>query len=236
MPRSVAHRSCVVGALAGVAISSVALATGSAMFVWQGSLDNGATWTSGTLTRSADQRTVLVRAWVGWTPDAGESFAGARFDAAIAGAGTADVADQLERPAPLTRGTQDLVTSRFENTIKLDDARDTEAPGVGSFGIFPGQPFAETGEPRTTANPLAIFTFRLNLDENLQDRTIDAIFFGAPSDRRNGLRLYTSPSGSQNFLEAGAGLTVSSLRIAVPTPSVASAGGLMLLVAIRRRR
>ena len=119
--------------------------------------------------------------------DAGYAFAGARFDAVVAAGsgGLADSASGFLRPFPLAHIVpQAIVASRFGAVLKLDDSRDTLPPGDGTRGVSPSQGKEIMGDPRffTTANPISVFEFTLELDGSTGTRSLSEFFL--PPSRR----------------------------------------------------
>jgi hypothetical protein len=214
-------------------------------WAWEVSRDAGATWEGGTVRVSDVQFSVLVRLTVAWSgvPD-GYAFAGSQFDGIVvglSGAGVSDFARDLVRPVPFDGGAQTLVATRFGDTIKIDDRRDTNAPGMGSRGVFPGQLVeAFSGGRFSTANPATIFQYELVLDGSSGTRRISDIPSPSGEDVMT-IRIYTSPTGGQYMLRSGPFVSQidrhdAFLEVAVPSP-----GGIFVLVAgagscLRRRR
>jgi hypothetical protein len=227
--RNVAAALAVLGSACS-AWAQIGLGT----LTWE--VNDGSGWTSGHLVTS--EPAVMVRLVAAWTSNAGYAFSGTQFDALVTSDSTdADLASQFERVFPFNRGlTQTLIATRFGNTLKIDDARDSSPPGQGPRGIFPGQLVEGFGDPFTTANPVAIFQFRLTFDDAPGPRVVSSRHV-APSggntvDRV--MRLYTTSTGASNLPST----TSFPLEIVyVPGPgastlTLVAAGGL----ARRRRR
>jgi hypothetical protein len=204
---------------------------GTGFFEWQISADGGQTWQAGDVVVSTSQQFVSVRAFVGWSSDAGFAFASAQFDVTVRGSNSVDAADVVVTSAM----SQTIVSQRFGDVLKIDDIRDTLPPGQGQRGVWPGQLTPEFGPPEfTTANPVMVFTFRLSFDGTLGRRDVTSLFIaptvGNSVDRF--LRTYTATGVPNNnnlplMTYAAASVTV------IPAP----AAGLMFgVLAVSRRR
>ena len=222
---------------------------GTAQFWWEASADNGATWSRDLLEVDAAQPSVRVRARTSWEPRAGEGvdyhyFSGSRFDVVITGvdgAGPGDLAHGFHRTQHLDSWVQTIGATRFGNTIKIDDTRDTSAPGGGSRWVTIAQPpeqFWDMGRFQT-ANPIQLFEFTLTLDGSLGERHIGQVFGpltdapGHPS--RYFLATWIGPTGGLNYPDGEGG--VFDLRIhVVPAPAAAALLALAAFGPRRRRR
>lgn len=225
-------------AVAGLAAAANAQ-VGTGLVVYEVSDDGGATWNGGLVETVASS--VKVRILASWSSDADMyAFGGSQFDVVVTGVGGAGAADTVAnamRPWPTNTGSaQTIVATRFGNQIKIDDARDTLGPGAGTRGVFPGllaQNFAGTNF--STANPLTIFEFDLNLDGSIGDRDLSSLYIAPPGGNTidRVMRIYTSPTGAQNTPSTTTrGATV---RV-VPAPGALALLGLGGLAIARRRR
>ena len=224
-------------AIAGLAAAASAQGTGS--IVYQVSADNGATWNNGTIDVDQSQTSVLVRIQASWSSDLNMyAFAGSQFDAVVSGAGAGDSVSDATRPFPTGAGSnQTIVATRFGNEIKIDDVRDTSGPGAGTRGVFPGQLVEQfAGTNFTSANPINIFTFKLNLDGTEGLRSFRNLYI-APSGGNTTdhvMRVYTSSSGGQN--NPVTTTTGGGVNVVIPAPGSLALLGLGALAAGRRRR
>lgn len=223
----------MLAALAGVAACAEAQ-VGSGSWIWEVSSNGGASWQGGVTVIPTTQSSVLVRVRAGWSGDAGMyAFASATFDVKVSSTNVnADDATGFSRISGGVNYTQTLVSSRFGNLIKIDDARDTMTPCVGTRGIVAGQfPENIAGQNFTTDNPVTVFGFTLNLDTNdLSDRTISCCFI-----RRSfgNVSVYTDPNGNVNFLDLSCSGAVVRY---VPAPGSLALPGLGVLSLCSRRR
>jgi MYXO-CTERM domain-containing protein len=225
-------------AVAGLAAIANAQPIGTGNISYEVSADNGTTWQTGTIEVLPTQASVLFRARATWSADGGMyAFAGAQFDAVVSNAGAGDSAANATRPGTTGTGSaQTLVASRFGNQIKIDDSRDTAAPGQGARGVFPGQLVQNFTTSFSTANPLVIFQFQLNLDGTEGTRSVSNLYVppsgGNSTDRF--MRVYTSAGGAQNNpLSSSTGAAVNVL---IPTPGALALMGMGLVGVGRRRR
>lgn len=232
-------KAIILLAVAGAASAAFGQA-GTGKFTWEVSKDGGASWSGGIVDCDETQTSVLVRAVASWSQDAGYAFAGAQFDVAVTGpAGTDGDGDSTGGYSRISNGAnvaQTVVESRFGETLKLDDSRDTSAPGAGTRGVFPGQLVQNfAGSNFTTSNPAVLFTFTYNLDGTLGARTIDT-FFRAPTGGNTSdhfMVVYTTATGGQN--RPLAELNGATINV-IPAPGALALLGLGGLVAGRRRR
>lgn len=228
-----------LAALAGAAAVANAQDVGTGKFTWEVSTDGGSTWAGGVVFIDPSNASVLVRARAMWDGTNGMyAFGGAQFDALVTTtAANGDTAGNFSRISNGVNTAQTIVATRFGNVLKIDDARDTLGPGLGTRGVFPGQ-LAENfaGTNFTTANPATIFQYELFIDHNDQDDRVLSEAFIAPTggntvDRV--MRIYTTPSGGQNT-------PVTSRNGAIiryiPTPATLALLGLGGLMVGRRRR
>lgn len=224
-------------AVAGLAAAANAQ-VGTGLVVYEVSDDGGATWNGGLTETVASS--VLVRIRASWSDDAGMyAFAGAQFDVVVTGVSGAGAADNASNFARISNGVssaQTIVATRFGNQLKIDDARDTLGPGLGTRGVFPGQLVEQfAGTNFTSANPATIFTFQLNLDGSIGDRELSSLYIAPPGGNTidRVMRIYTSSSGAQNMPSTTTrGATV---RV-IPAPGALALMGLGGLAIARRRR
>lgn len=228
-----------LAALAGAAAVANAQDVGIGKFTWEVSLDGGATWAGGVVDIDPSNASVLVRARALWDGTNGMyAFAGAQFDALVTTASpNGDTAGNFVRISNGVNTAQTIVATRFGNVLKIDDARDTLGPGLGTRGVFPGQLVENfAGTNFTSANPVTIFQYELFIDHTDEtDRLLSETFI-APSggntiDRV--MRIYTSPTGGQNTPVTTRNNAV--LRY-IPTPATLALLGLGGLMVGRRRR
>lgn len=208
---------------AGVAAAAHAQ-IGAADFRWQASLDGGASWHGDWLDVPEATPSVRVRALVSWSADAGYAFFWTRFDAlVVAGSGGfGDGATGLVRPHPFGQGSaQTLMATRFANTLKLDDSRDTSPPGEGARWIQPSQFYEQWNDDFSRSRPASIFEFQLDLDGTTGARLVTQAFGGALPDGNTTdrvLRIYTTAQGDSNIpLTTAYPLTINVL----PAPGAA---------------
>ncbi|MDX2146784.1 MAG: hypothetical protein SFZ23_04615 [Planctomycetota bacterium] len=157
-------------------------------------------------------------------------FAGFQADLAILNCGAGDSVLDITRPAPFAFAPQTLVASRFGCTLKLDDARDTLPPNMGTRGINPGQAIARFSPNFSRDNPAVALTFTLVVDDQPGVRS----FRIDPNGPSNGgwtrddlrwIRYYTDEDGRQGA--ARNNVAFAAQVVVVPTPS-----GAALLLAI----
>jgi hypothetical protein len=209
---------------------------GTGFFEWQVSADGGQTWQAGDVVVPSAQQFVSVRAFVGWSSDAGFAFTGAWFDVTVTGSGgvgAGDVVDSFSRGRMTSGSNQTIVPQRFGDVLKIDDSRDTLAPGQGPRGVFPGQLTPQFWSPEfTTANPVMVFTFRLSLDGTLGRRDIASLFI-APTNGNSVdrfLRTYMPFGGINQPLMTFAPASVTVI------PAPAAVGVMFGVLAVGRRR
>lgn len=167
---------------------------------WQVSTDNGSTWHGGNIQVPPSQSSVLVRLHAAWNALPLHYFASTQFDGLVRTPGreTADQVDSynvgIDIPWTDTFNTAGFATTRFGDTLKIDDSRDTQEPGAGPRRIMVDQfppIFAEFLHPE---NPAILFSYRLTLDGTPGDRLISGLFRVLVQGRPDHLRgLYISP-------------------------------------------
>lgn len=232
LSRKVAVLACVG------ACSAVWAQVGTGTWTWEVSADGGKTWAGGLVEVPLEQQEVRVRAVAAWSADAGGWFAAGKPDAtwtSIGSAGLGDTVSHIERYRPFGASAQNLTATRFGSVIKVDDARDTLPPGEGSLSVWASQLPPGFGMA-STANPAALFEFRIALDGTPGDREASGIFLAVSSGGNTTDRLfavYTTSSGLTNFP-----LTTmhnATVRV-VPAPASPALLGAAVLLATRRRR
>ncbi|MDX2147463.1 MAG: hypothetical protein SFZ23_08055 [Planctomycetota bacterium] len=230
---AIKHLFIVFNAVASPALAQI----GTASLTWQASLDGGETWSSNEI-QTLTGTSIRVRALASWSPDAGYSFASSRFDAFVRGlfgAGSQDTVTEWSIPAPLLT-VQTVVSARFGDTIKIDDARDSNPPGRGNYSLSPLQQFEQSGVPHTRANPVAVFQYTLNLDQSAGVREVSSAWFRPPVGAVVPIRLWRGPAGAD--LQNVPATTLVPLRINVvvpaPAPTIVVATGMACM--LRRRR
>jgi hypothetical protein len=232
--------ACVSAAVLAFAAATCSAQVGTAFFEWQVSTDNGTTWTSGETTVPQTQQSVRIRAWSGWSADAGYGFSAARFDAIVSGAGVSDTIESFAIPRSLANASNlaFLQVQRFGNVIKIDDRRDTLAPGLGTRGVNVGQGREDTFDPPFLRdNPVAVFEYVLRLDASLGTRTISESFLapnrpgGNTTDRVLQIRVgLLFVDNLPLVTRRGASITV------IPAPGVLGLTSFALVYNSRRRR
>lgn len=217
-------------AVAGIAAAANAQ-TGS--LTWQVSTDGGANWSNAAVLNSAGS--VMVRGRFEWSGvTGGLGFGGSQFDAIIAGAVAGDSVSDIGRPAPFNFAAQTLVASTYAGGIKIDTSADVAAPGAGTGWVNPGQGSPDgIGTNFSTANPVTVFTYTLNVANDGAVRTIGNIF-NITTGRA--LSVYTSSAGAQTRLSASAVAINTATVTLIPTPGTLALAGLGGLAAARRRR
>ncbi len=232
--RHMAFTALVLGAYGPIALAQI-----TATWHWQLSGDSGATWSNDLLHREPSG-SVLVRGQLGWTgaPE-GTYFAGTTgFDVSVAAltGGFTDHADMFASEPIRGPYLHDAFAAlRFGNTLKLDDARDLEAPGLGPQWIRPIEDPPIIGVVRNT-NPVILFQFRLLLDGSMGDRVVSHVFRPGgtpPPDHR--IALYVAPyfGGPATYVQTSS--FPATLRV-VPSPGAATMLGVGAIVIVRRRR
>jgi hypothetical protein len=208
-----------------------------ATLTWEANDGHG--WVSGRLVTSEPAVEVRLRAaWEGGA-QIGYAFAGCQFDMTLSSDATeGDWVSDFGRLYPFYYSSaQTLDATRFGNTIKIDDRRDTMPPGQGTRGIFPGQLVEQFGDIHfTRANPVYLFGATIHFDGVPGERRVDSRYV-APSGGNSldrVMRIYTSSVGGQNTPST----TTFWMDIEyVPAPGAAAVlGAAGILVVMRRRR
>lgn len=166
-------------------------------------------------------------------------FAQVAFDATVRAAtgGFADTVSNLgSQPSSWNYvQTTGFSSTRFGETLKIDEARDTLASGLGPNWINPYQA-TPLGPPLMHAeNPVEFFQFQLNLDGSLGQREISAVFATRPTRPDRYIGLYQPPY-TQSDMYAPSTFIPATVTV-VPPPGVgASFVAASLAVLARRRR
>jgi hypothetical protein len=219
--------------LIGIAPTSFAqtLEVGQVTFSWELSTDGGTRWSSGLVEAPEGTPSVLVRARISHSPDAG-LFSFISMDPAIR-SNAGDFADQIgPGTIPFINGF--LATPiRVGPFLKIERGLgDPDLPGVGSAWYR----MANSPPNSTPLTPLSVLQFRMTLDGQPGDRVFGQVFerqFGS-DDRRIAFRLETSPG---TFATNFPTMTVldTTLRV-IPGPGAMGLGMIVGGVVCRRRR
>ena len=231
------NRTCACIAPLALACSPCLGQSDFSRVAWQASLDGGQSWQGGTVEVADPFARVRIRALVDWEYPGSYALALVQFDATISTQGSiglADIGVDLERISPFDRGSaQTLAATRFGNTLKIDDERDTFAPGVGDRAIMSGQLVEVAGPPFTRDNPVPVFAYSLVLDGTLGTRIVSHVWRRHPTSGEI-LRtwIYLSPEGGIGMPRTS---LVEPLNLhVIPTPT--SLALLLPLLASHRRR
>jgi len=218
-------------ALAGIAAAANAQ-TGS--LTWQVSTDGGANWSDSAVLGGAGS--VQVRGVFAWSGISnGLGYGGSQFDGIVSNTAAGDSVTGINRPSPFNFASQTLAATAFAGGIKIDQDNDVSAPGAGTGWVNPGQGTVDgIGTNFSSANPVAVFTYTLNVSSVEGIRTISNIF---NSTTGRALSVYTSNAGAQTRLSASAvAINTASVTVLIPTPGTLALAGLGGLAAARRRR
>lgn len=185
-------------AVIAIASSSVIAQTtrvGTSAFLWELSTDNGGTWSAGSLEVDQTTTSITARLSVSWSADAGRWFASVRYDALWRSEGLGGLSDSISSISRLPHFNgvpQQLAVTRFGSDLNIDDARDTQPPGQGGFGIIASQVDPGFGSA-VDDNPARLLSFRITLDGSLGERTVRGLpITGAPGDTIDRyVRIYT---------------------------------------------
>ncbi len=193
-------------------------------FYWEA--NDGSGWARSELTTS--RQLVQIRLAAEWGAPNGTALVGTGFDAVISTADDGDLATNLLRPDPFGFPVMTPAVIRQGNTIKLDDARDLEAPGEGTYWVQVAQAGPLFGGIVDTSNPAIIFHFDLQLADIQGTRRVHSIHRVRNSFNAN---IWTVGASTVQVLAPIYGIDV----IYVPVPGgVALFAGIALLA--RRRR
>jgi hypothetical protein len=189
----------IAGLLAASTSAHAQIGTGT--FRWELSADNGGSWQSELVVQES-QTTVRLRAVVSWSQDAGTWFGRASYDVKWSSIGTAGLHDTLityNRTPGIDQFIQIANGQRQGSVLKIDDQRDTLAPGQGLFGFASVQLIPNFGG-NNRSNPIVISTFDIALDGSLGGRQISSVFNppgnGNPQDQF--LSIYINTNGATN--------------------------------------
>lgn len=182
---------------------------------WEGSIDNGQTWQSGSMDVSAQQQGVRVRArcqfptellgpapltYLQWT----------NLDAIVVGSSLVGEADSIDTILFADRIRFNAVTStRFGNTLKIDAVGDSDAPGVGGGWIDIYQrPPNQLPNPNLD-NPISPIEYTLRLDGSIGTRLVSGVFRDLPGQ----------PPGTQVFITSmfgvGQGFSANAEQLSI---------------------
>lgn len=216
---------------------------------WQVSLDNGATWQTGSVSAPQSQGSVLVRAratvldnGVPFLDQTRARFAEGAMEAYVTSAtirlDQAGSVRVLVPALPATLGLTPFSVSQHGTTLKIDRFPDVGPPGQGAY-LLTRNVATSTGGTPSKANPLTILQYQLTLDGSLGDRVMNGGFFafsgtGGWVIGANQVAVYP-PSGPETVSAAQVNQSAVTLTI-IPAPASTAAvvGGVML--ALRRRR
>jgi hypothetical protein len=228
----------VVVAVAGLA--AVASAQNGRL-TWEVSRDGGTTWNGGlTRVETSEPTSVLVRAvasWSGVTNSVG--LAGSSFDGVLSGVKTGDRASGFVRGVVFS--AQTIVTLAMGGgVVKIDDERDTFAPGFSGTGqrsINPSQGVPELTPGFVTRNPLVVFSYTLGLGTELGVRNISSVFNTSGVSNVRAMVVWVTQSGSSISIPA-ARIAVDDafVEVAIPSPGAGVVLGFGAILVGRRRR
>lgn len=213
---------------------------GFSQWAWEGSIDGGLTWQRDAIVVAETNRDVLVRAFVTFDqPRRAMYFGNAVFDGVITSvetAGVNDVARNITDGGPTYTATGTV--SRLGNLLKIDRPDDTMPPGLGPGWALAAQQSPSVPVRVDFGNNIAVFGFTLDLNDQLGDRRIDAVFASGP-DRPTVPHLTVwdrtfdgGPLGYYQIINDYRPLTIS----VIPAPSTPFVAALALGFACRRRR
>jgi hypothetical protein len=227
--------------LSSVTLGSVAFGqVGTCSLTWQVSLDAGASWQSGNARLGTDTSQVRVRALLDWSQDAGYAFQVAQFDAIVRSMSQETWEDVVLSPTiqhPFDRfASQTLATSRWGREIKIDDSRDTFAPGVGTRGIFVSQVAEDLGFPFSRERPVSLFEFDLELDGRAGTRVIDLVFTTSPSGGSGSPQFFRGPRAADGINRPEVSVSSLTLEVIVPGPGWGGIAAGCVVMGSRRRR
>jgi len=157
------HLSALLILAAAQLLPAPAPAQSTATLWWEVNAGDG--WQSGDITTS--RTSVIVRRMATWQGGINTIFGASFFDATVAGpSGASDTASDFFQAHWLTwPGYSPFAARRFGNTLKVDVASDTAAPGLGNLWIFPYQE-ADNADPHRD-NPIELFRYTLSFDAGI---------------------------------------------------------------------
>jgi hypothetical protein len=149
---------------------------GEATWIWEASVDSGATWVRDRIEVDASERSVWIRSYLSFPPVApGGYFNAVSLDATITNAGSSTITDRIDNLHYGFNGARPSYQQQvFGNVLKIDTGFDPLPPGQGTGWLSLGQLVVAPGQSR--ANPIGMVNFALNLDGTLGDRSIDGVF------------------------------------------------------------
>jgi hypothetical protein len=211
----------------------------TATLTWQTSLDDGATWNSGRVTLPETGGTARVRALVSWDREPEDiGLAGLVFDAFVTGVREA-AGDRVREPVRVfdVVGQTLTVQPQSEGVVKIDDARDTLAPGAGPRGVNPSQRIPAADPRFNTTNPIEVFRFVLDIGGGAAGtgvRRVDAAFL--PSQPQRAVTIFISPNGGQRaFPISSARIDAAEIEV-IPGPGAGLILAMASTAALRRGR
>jgi len=206
-------------------------AQNTATLWWE--VNDGSGWQSGDITTS--NTSLAIRRMASWNAPSGTIFGFTLFDATVnTVSGTADAASNMRITSEFNY-TQGLSAFRFGNVIKIDQAIDSQPPGVGSSWI---NPFNEPtlADPNRN-NPVELMRFTLNLTPGAFGmRTISEVhgrlpFTGANTSDRV-MWLYID----QNTRDLPVTTRLDARINYIPSPGSLALLSVVVGIAARRRR
>ncbi len=212
-----------------------------ASWQWQGSIDNGSNWLGNRLNIDSSITSVRIRAVASFPPPFDNAYFGYvacdPYVQGLNGAGATDTITSIG-PGQLPPNSQDLSVRRFGNLLKIDDAFDTQPPGLGSWWMQRSQsPNNGTSPTPLFFNPVTLLEFTLVLDGSQGDRLVTAAW---TTDTAFGYRPFcvTNVWGiDHRFQQWRHPMTEEQLTIRViPAPASTPLLVLSSIVAASRRR
>ncbi len=221
---------------------------------WQVSLDQGASWQSGSVTAPPSQGSVWVRAVTTVRVNGVPVVSGSMPNFTVAqiegwsqtASATNDSVVGFSVITPTTTGAilptpgprSDLQSRRLGNLLIADRRNDTMPPGQGA-GLLIQNVVGSVGQNPSLANPLAVFVMDVSLDGSAGDRVFSGAFVGMTYFG------FVIPPGS--VAVGNTSLVLSTWQAApvthvpvtltvIPTPATTSLAVAGTLLALRRRR
>lgn len=211
-----------------------------ARWYWEGSADEGGSWSRDQLDVGEDASRVRVRAICEFVGPSNTYFGGASFDGVVNGSSSAGSNDTI-RTVSITRGQvqnnlPELAVSRWGPALKIDYWDDHDAPGIGPYWASTSQSAPFRG-PHVSGNPLNVFEYELSLDGTLGERSISALFAIEPFFGPGGwIRLFRENDfGEINNTYIHPVEQHGLVVRVVPTPGAITTVAMIGLVALGRR-
>lgn len=229
----VSRAACVAAFALACAAPSADAQTYLGSLTWEA--NDGTGWQAGRMeTTAASVRVRFRAAWDPPNPD--YYFAGCQFDAVVttSDSHTDVVSDAARATSTRWASVQTLAVSRFGNTIKVDDVRDTMPPGQGTRGVFPGQ-LVEAFDPQDHSNPINLFEFTLTFDGVAGTRHVNSLYVAPTGGNTTDhvMRIYTTFTGQS----MNPSTTTFPLEIVyVPGPGMLGMAGVGAGFVLNRRR